>query len=66
MPASQGGKSGHKANAAAKRTRERYVQEHRREKNKLKRIAKSNGHDAAVAYAHLHILSAWAKKAGLI
>jgi hypothetical protein len=59
-------KGGHKPNLAAKRQRERYASEHRRDKNKLKRVARSNGHEAAVLYAHQHLLSDWAKKAGII
>ncbi len=58
--------SGHKPNAAARRTRERYNNEHRCEKNKLRRIRRSSGLKAAVAYAHKHMLTAFAKKRGLI
>ncbi len=58
--------SGHKPNAAARRTRERYNNEHRREKNKLRRVRRSSGLKAAVAYAHRHGLTAWAKKRGIV
>ena len=66
MPGSQRAKSGHKPNLAKRRTRERYATEHRREKNKLKRVAKSNGHAAAVDYAHQHMLTDWGRKMGVL
>lgn len=66
MPAQQKAKSGHKPNLAAKARHERYRREGRRERNKIKRIARSNGHAAAVAYARAYLLSDWATKAGII
>jgi len=68
MPGQQQEKlgSGHKPNSAARRTRERYNREHRCEKNKLRRVRRSSGLKAAVAYAHAHRLTEFAKKAGLL
>ncbi len=66
MPGQKQAKAGHKQNAAKKRTRERYNSEHRREKNKLRRVRRSSGLKAAVAYAHEHMLTKWAKKRGVI
>jgi hypothetical protein len=62
----QKAKSGHKPNEAKKRTREAYKREGRLAKNKVKRIARSNGRDAAIAYARAHLLSDWATKRGII
>ena len=59
-------KSGHKANEAKKHTRDRYNLSHRRDKNKIRRIAKSNGREAAVEYAKDHNLFTWARTKGLI
>ena len=66
MPGQKQAKSGHKANAAAKQKRERYWRERRHWKNKLKRIARSNGRKAAVAYARANMLTDWARKAGVL
>ena len=59
-------KSGHKANEAKKRTRKRYNLSHRRDKNKIRRIAKSNGREAATEYAKDHNLFTWAHTQGLV
>ena len=59
-------KSGHKANEAKKRTRSRYTLSHRRDKNKILRIAKSNGREAATKYARDHNLFTWARTKGLV
>lgn len=37
----------------------RYADEHRREKNKLARMVRSNGYAAASAYAHNHGVLGW-------
>jgi len=59
-------KSGHKQNMARKRHRELYRERDALHKNKLKRIAKSNGHKAAVDYASKHMLIDWGKRMGIL
>lgn len=66
MAGKQKAKSGHKPNEAKRRSREQYQREARLYKNKLRRIARSNGRDAAVEYARAHLLSDWAQKRGII
>jgi hypothetical protein len=64
--AGQKPKSTHKPNAAKKRHREKYRLQQRREKNKLKRIAQSNGRKYAERYAADHLLLTWAKSRGIV
>ena len=66
MASGQKAKSGHKPNEAKRRSRERYQREARLYKNKVKRIARSNGRGAAIAYAREHLISDWAQKRGII
>ena len=65
MP-SQKAKSGHKPNLAAKATRARYNLNRQRDKNKIIRVARSNGAEAARQYAADRGLLMWAKSVGLV
>ena len=58
--------SQHKENGAARRHRALYKNANQREKNKLKRIAQSNGKKWARVYAREHGLLSWARGRGLI
>ncbi len=64
MP-SQKAKSGHKPNLAAKKHRAGYNLNRRRDKNKIIKVAKSNGEKAARQYAADRGLLMWAKSVGL-
>ncbi len=62
----QKAKSGHAPNLAAKATRARYNLNRQRDKNKIRRVRKSNGQKAAKQYAADKGLLMWAKSVGLV
>ena len=59
----QGGKKGRKIGRASRKPKTaKYLNTNRRQKNKLRRILKSNGKGAAIAYADEHALQGYLEK----
>lgn len=56
---------GHKMNYAAQKTRDKYNGRDQRRKNKIKKIRKSSGEEAARKYASQYGLLSWAENKGL-